>query len=78
MKCGCGDPVRYEHIVDGKRLWSCNKYQICLPYNDLRELMQKYCQLQGMYKATLERIYKTDAKDYQYRTWAKETLEKWK
>lgn len=37
-KCNCGKEVRYEHIVDGERVGSCNKHVVCPPYDELRLL----------------------------------------
>ncbi len=49
LLCGCGKEVRYSHFKDGKEVMSCNKYTVCLTYDEqrekLQELQSKYHQL---------------------------------
>ena len=33
--CNCGREGKYAHISNGKTEFSCNKYHVCLPYDDL-------------------------------------------
>jgi hypothetical protein len=33
--CNCGKPTRYTHRKDGEIAYSCNKYGVCLSYNEL-------------------------------------------
>lgn len=48
-KCNCGSPIRYSY-TNGQ--CSCNKYEVCLPYDKLaaehahyRRLAMMYCPL---------------------------------
>ena len=38
MKCNCGLPAKYSHVEKGD---SCNKYEACLPYDELLENTRK-------------------------------------
>ena len=38
LKCNCGLPVRYSH---GEKGDSCNKYGVCLSYDELLENTRK-------------------------------------
>lgn len=70
--CNCGRPIRYSH-KDGK--CSCNKYEVCLPYDKLAEEHTHWRRLAMMYLATLTAINDINACDYEYRSWAKNAIE---
>lgn len=70
-KCNCGRTIRYSH-KDGN---SCNKYIICPSYEDLQKEHEYYHKLSQMYLNTLTIIRNTNACDYEYRAWAKNTIE---
>lgn len=38
MKCNCGLPAEYTHAEKGN---SCNKYEVCIPYDELLENARK-------------------------------------
>lgn len=38
-KCGCGKDGKYVSIVDGKNVYSCNKYGRCLTYEEQKKLI---------------------------------------
>ena len=35
VRCPCGKPSRYSHMVDDGEVLSCNKYAVCLSYDEL-------------------------------------------
>lgn len=76
--CNCGKPNRYSHMIrTGEEVTfveSCNKYQVCLPYEELRKFMQKYCSLQSQYKAVLHKIANIEEDDHTYKCWARAAL----
>ena len=75
QKCGCGKDIRYSTSC-GKG--ACNKYQRCLSYEEQAEIIAKLIPKSRYYEVILEKITKVDAMDYEYRTWAKEALDKYK
>ena len=66
--CGCGKPVRYEDLETQEG--SCNKYKRCPSYEELLIEVNKLRKC----KSTLEKIKVVNAMDYEYRTWASDTL----
>lgn len=72
-KCGCGKDVRYS-MLGGKG--SCNKYQRCLTWEEQDALIKTLTVRVSDYKTTLGKIVEFDAKDYQYKAWATEVLDK--
>jgi len=50
LLCGCGREVRYSHFKDGQEVMSCNKYAVCLTYEEQQE---KLSELQGKYNELL-------------------------
>lgn len=71
-KCNCGRPLRYTH-PNGQS--SCNKYEVCLPYERLVNEHVHYRRLSMMYLALLVSIRDEEARDYEYRSWAKKAIE---
>ena len=71
--CGCGRPVKYSSF-DGRG--GCSKYGRCLSYEEQEELIKDLQNQVVVYKPTLEKIVRVNAMDYEYKTWAKETLDK--
>lgn len=75
-KCNCGKLGRYLHTVEGvPMVLSCNKYSVCPTYDQLlceRDLLRRE---HDRYEKTLNNIVRVNAMDYEYRTWAKQTLE---
>ena len=72
--CGSGNNVRYSHFKGGKQVMSCNKYTVCKSYDEQSELLVELTSKIAEYEQTLFDIVMTDAKDYEYKTWAKEAL----
>lgn len=69
--CNCGKPIRYSHL-DGKQ--SCNKYNVCLPYDDLYNKVKKLEKQHNIMKTTLGKIVEFDQQAYKYKAWADEAL----
>lgn len=74
LLCGCGRKLRYSHLKDGEEVMSCNKYAVCLTYDEQFELIRDLQRDLAKYKAALERVAGVSAMDYEYRAWAKEAL----
>lgn len=53
MKCNCGLPVRYSH---GEKGDSCNKYTVCLTYDQLLEENQKLQKQLNCHQYTINQI----------------------
>lgn len=70
--CNCGAPIRYSH-ANGKG--SCNRYEVCPSYDDLKKEHEHYRKVSQMYLNTLNIIKNTNACDYEYRSWAKNAIE---
>ena len=47
LKCNCGLPIRYSHGDKGD---SCNKYAVCLTYDELLESIRKEVRYRGAYR----------------------------
>jgi hypothetical protein len=73
-KCGCGGKLRYSHFIEGKEVLSCNKYAVCLTYDEqfsrIRELNNEALR----YKSALQKITDVNGMDYEYKAWAKDAL----
>ena len=50
LLCGCGRPVRYSHFKDGVKVGACNKYTVCLTYDEQRDKLQE---IRGKYSELL-------------------------
>lgn len=73
--CNCGKPGRYTTFKDGEIMQSsCNKYGMCLPYDELLALKDKLDNENRRMKTALNMIVGTNACDYEYRSWAKGAL----
>ena len=53
MKCNCGLPAKYSHA--GKEN-SCNKYKVCLPYDELLENTRKEERYRWAYRNFVNQI----------------------
>ncbi len=53
LLCGCGRKVRYSHFKEGEEVMSCNKYTVCLTYEEQRE---KIAELQTKYSELLYQV----------------------
>jgi hypothetical protein len=53
---------------------SCNKYTVCLTYNEQLDKISELNAEAIKYKAALERIVNVNAMDYEYKAWAKGAL----
>ena len=73
--CDCGRPLRYMHMGDGgvSRM-SCNKYVVCLTYDEQRDKIEQLKRQTFIFKEALESIVQINAMDYEYKTWAKVAL----
>ena len=71
--CNCGRKVRYSH--GDINTMSCNKYEVCLSYEEQEALIKELSREAATYKAALEKIVRVNGMDYEYKTWAKEALE---
>lgn len=75
-KCNCGYDNRYAHMVDGKQVYSCNKYGVCLPYDDLLTKCQLAERAKWEYEATLKYIIgKEDVQVFECKSMAKASLD---
>lgn len=72
--CGCGGKLRYSHIVDGKEKMSCNKYYVCMTWQEQFDQIRSLHVENMKMKSALEKICKVNACDYEYRSWAKAAL----
>lgn len=72
--CGCGLKVRYGHFKDGVEVMSCNKYAVCLSYDEQHSRIQELSKESAKYKHALEKIVSVNAMDYEYKAWAKGAL----
>jgi hypothetical protein len=61
-------------VVDGNM--SCNKYGRCPSYEELLIQRDRLLTQYLLYQHTLTQITNINAMDYEYRTWAKEALDK--
>lgn len=73
--CGCGGRLRYSHWVDDKEVMSCNKYAVCLTYDQQFQAIVKISNEMLGFKNALEKIVRANAMDYEYKAWAKEALQ---
>ena len=69
--CGCGRELRYSHSEDRM---SCNKYAVCLNYDEQFDLIKELENDSRRYRKALEKIVRVAAMDYEYKSWAKEAL----
>ena len=74
LLCGCGGKLRYSHFIDGEEVMSCNKYAVCLTYQEQFEKINSLNNEMLRYKAGLSKIVTVNAMDYEYKAWAKEAL----
>ena len=74
-KCGCGRDVRYS-TSDGKG--ACNKYQRCLSYEEQEKLIAKLIPKSRIFELTLMKIVEQGEEGFECRSWAKESLDKYK
>ena len=74
VMCGCGGKLRYSHFVDGKEVMSCNKYVVCLTYDEQFRKITELTNELLKYKAALSKIVVVNGMDYEYKAWAKEAL----
>ena len=74
--CGCGEGLRYRHMVDGKEVMSCNKHIVCLTHSEQFQTITRIGKEMLRYKSALEKIVNSDAnrEAYEHMTWAKEAL----
>lgn len=72
-ECGCGKPTKYSTFC-GRG--SCNKYQRCLSYKELNSLCKTLKEENLTYRFYLDKIVGINATDYEYKSWAKEGLDK--
>lgn len=71
--CNCGREGRYFH-TGVEETFSCNKYNVCLPYDDLYNKVKKLEKQHNIMKTTLGKIVEFDQQAYTYRAWADEAL----
>lgn len=71
-KCGCGRDLRYSH--GSLDVMSCNKYVVCLTYEEQEGLIKKLTSKVNLYKSTLSKIVRVNVCDYEYKAWAREAL----
>ena len=69
--CGCGRRIRYSHGGDKS---SCNKYAVCLTYDEMEKKLKKYMRVSERFRATISKIVDEDAKSFQYKSWAVDAL----
>lgn len=74
LLCGCGGRLRYTHFKDGKEVMSCNKYIVCLTYNEQLERIKELSNEMLRYKNALQKIVDVNGMVYEYKAWAKEGL----
>lgn len=72
--CGCGRRLRYSHSKDGEELMSCNKYAVCLTYDEQFERVKELSNEMFRYKNALQKIVDVNGTDYEYKAWAKEAI----
>ena len=72
LLCGCGRRLRYSH--SGQRM-SCNKYAVCLTYDEQSERIRELSNDILRYKNYLQKIVDVNGMDYEYKAWAKECLD---
>jgi hypothetical protein len=75
LLCGCGRKVRYGHFKDGEQVMSCNKYAVCLTYDQQFDLIKELQNKSLRYENTLKRIVKVNGMDYEYKAWAKAAID---
>jgi len=73
LLCGCGRELRYSH--GSLDVMSCNKYAVCLTYDEQEELIKKLRDEKTKYGTALEKIVNVNAMDYEYKAWAKQALD---
>ena len=56
LLCGCGGRLRYSHMVNGVEVMSCNKYTVCLTYDQQHELLNKLTTEMLKADATIEKL----------------------
>ena len=71
-KCNCGKEGRYTYGITQEL--SCNKYSVCLTYEELLIELKAVEKESKKYKEALEKIVRVNAMDYEYKSWAKEAL----
>lgn len=52
-KCGCGLPVKYSMLDGGG---SCNKYSVCLSYDELLEVNNKLTNQLRVYQGSVNKL----------------------
>jgi len=73
VMCNCGRPTRYSH--GSLDVMSCNKYAVCLTYEEQEDLIKKLSSEKTKYGAALEKIVNVNAMDYEYKALAKQALD---
>jgi len=73
--CGCGRDIRYSHMVGGELRDSCNKYTVCLTYQEQHDKLRELTNQVSIYKHVLKRIVEMDGEAYEYKAWAKGVLD---
>ena len=72
--CGCGGKLRYSHFVDGNELMSCNKYVVCMDWDQQNNMINELIIENKKLKLAIEKIVNVNGMDYEYKSWAKEAL----
>lgn len=72
--CGCGRPLRYIVMDKGMSRMSCNKYVVCLTYEEQRDKIEQLKRQTLVFKKALESIVQINGMDYEYKSWAKAAL----
>ena len=72
--CGCGRKLRYSHgYLD---VMSCNKYAVCLNYDEQAKLIEELKSKNRKYESALDKIVTVNGMDYEYKSWARAALTK--
>lgn len=73
--CRCGRPGKYAHInTNGQEVYGCNKYQLCLTYNEQLDKIKDIGNKLLIYEQTLKNIVNINAMTNSYKIWAKNAL----
>ena len=65
-------------MASGSPVYACNKYRRCLTYEEMQVRLKDVTHEMMTYRSCLEDIVRINAMDYEYKAWAKGSLDKWK
>jgi len=75
-KCGCGKRLRYSHFKEDRtEVMSCNKYVVCMTYDEQRNKLETINAEMLRYKTALTKIVETSGMFYEFKSWAKDALD---